>query len=225
VPPAQSDGIEIEPSQCSAWLKPHCRLIVPWVVRGGRRAIFARFGLHKTAMQLDAVRLWIKHCPVTKGDGAGLIVLPLGVRSEFFREAEPDRMNMKLRFIRRESEIEPGQVHLTNYETIRDGKLDPALFTATSLDEAAVLRDFGSKTYQEFLPLFAPVRYRCVATAVPSPNRYKELIHYAAYLGIMDSGQALTRWFQRDSEQAGNLTLYPHKKKSSGFGCRAGRCS
>ncbi|HYD06527.1 MAG TPA: DNA methyltransferase, partial [Reyranella sp.] len=62
-------------------------------------------------------------------------------------------------------------------------------------------------------PLFESVRYRFVATALPSPNRYKELIHYAAYLGIMDSGQALTRWFQRDSEQAGNLTLYPHKEE------------
>jgi hypothetical protein len=44
--------------------------------------------------------------------------------------------------------------YITNYETVRDGKLDPALFTAVSLDEASVLRSFGSKTYQEFLPLF-----------------------------------------------------------------------
>jgi DNA modification methylase len=51
-----------------------------------------------------------------------------------------------------------------------------------------------------------------VATATPDPNRYKELIHYAGYLGVMDTGQALTRFFQRDSEKAGNLTLYPHKE-------------
>src|SRR5690606_8091616 len=29
----------------------------------------------------------------------------------------------------------------------------------------------------------------------------------------MDTGQALTRFFQRDSEKAGNLTLYPHKEQ------------
>jgi len=52
-----------------------------------------------------------------------------------------------------------------------------------------------------------------VATATPDPNRYKELIHYAGYLGVMDTGQALTRFFQRDSEKAGNLTLYPHKEQ------------
>jgi len=81
------------------------------------------------------------------------------------------------------------------------------------LDEASVLRGFGTKTYQEFLPLFAGVPYRFVATATPSPNRYKELIHYAGYLGVMDTGQALTRFFQRDSTKANNLTLYPHKEK------------
>lgn len=103
--------------------------------------------------------------------------------------------------------------YLTNYESIRDGKLDPALFTAVSLDEASVLRSFGSKTYQTFLDMFGGVRYRFVATATPSPNRYKELIHYAGFLGIMDTGQALTRFFQRDSTQANNLTLYSHKER------------
>lgn len=72
------------------------------------------------------------------------------------------------------------------------------------------LRSYGSKTYQEFLTLFATTKYRFVATATPSPNRYKELIHYAGFLGVMDTGQALTRFFQRDSKQANNLTLYPH---------------
>jgi DNA modification methylase len=57
------------------------------------------------------------------------------------------------------------------------------------------------------------VPFRFVATATPSPNRYKELIHYAGFLGVMDTGQALTRFFQRDSTQANNLTLYPHKEK------------
>ena len=32
-------------------------------------------------------------------------------------------------------------------------------------------------------------------------------------IGIMDTGQALTRWFQRDSTKANNLTLYPHKER------------
>ncbi|MDT9694063.1 hypothetical protein Q5762_38200, partial [Streptomyces sp. P9(2023)] len=76
----------------------------------------------------------------------------------------------------------------------------------------SVLRSFGSKTYQTFLANFRN-RFRFVATATPSPNRYKELIHYAGFLGVMDAGQALTRFFQRDSTKANHLTLYPHKER------------
>ena len=102
------------------------------------------------------------------------------------------------------------EIILTNYERVRDGDIDPAYFAATSLDEASVLRSFGSKTYQTFLDKFKSVPYKLVATATPSPNRYKELIHYAGYLEVMDTGQALTRFFQRDSTKANNLTLYPN---------------
>ena len=74
------------------------------------------------------------------------------------------------------------------------------------------LKSFGSKTYQTFLTLFDQVQYKFVATATPSPNRLKELIHYAGFLGIMDTGLSLTRWFKRDPQKAGNLTLHPHKE-------------
>ncbi|MBB5737172.1 DNA modification methylase [Xanthomonas arboricola] len=129
--------------------------------------------------------------------------------------ATPASWGLQTRFVRTSAEVDPAfdGIHLTNYESVRDGKLDPNLFTAASLDEASVLRSFGSKTYQQFLTLFDDVRYRFVATATPSPNRYKELIHYAGFLGVMDTGQALTRWFKRDSTQANNLTLYPHKER------------
>ena len=56
------------------------------------------------------------------------------------------------------------------------------------------------------------MKYKLVCTATPSPNKYKELIHYVGYLEVMDTGQALTRFFQRDSTKANNLTLYPHKE-------------
>lgn len=102
------------------------------------------------------------------------------------------------------------QKKVTNYERVRDGDIRPDYFCATSLDEASVLRSFGSKTYQTFLDKFKNVPYKLVATATPSPNRYKELIHYAGYLEVMDTGQALTRFFQRDSTKANNLTLYPN---------------
>lgn len=200
-------GFDVAEEEINPILKPHQRAIVRWAVRGGNRAIFAAFGLGKSVMQIEALRLIHG-----RAGGKVLICAPLGVRQEFRRDG--NMLGVQFKFIRTADEMEDGQdFYLTNYESIRDGKLDPALFSAVSLDEASVLRSFGSKTYQTFLSLFADVRYRFVATATPSPNRYKELIHYAGFLGIMDTGQALTRFFQRDSTKANNLTLYPHKER------------
>jgi len=186
-------------------LKEHQRDIVRWCVEGGRRAIFAAFGLGKSIMQLETLRLTLAHA-----GGRALIIAPLGVRGEFIRDGK--KLGIDVRFIRRADDIDGEGIYVTNYESVRDGKLDVNGFTAVSLDEAGVLRSFGSKTYQTFLTLFENIPYRFVATATPSPNKFKELIHYAGFLGVMDTGQALTRFFQRDSTQANNLTLYPHKR-------------
>ena len=213
---ADFSGFDVDPAEINPALKPHTRDIVRWSAKGGRRGVFAKFGLHKTATQIEWQRLIGVHRP-----GLRLQVLPLGVRHEFFREAAErfhDDFAVDLRFIRSDSEIHDERtIYLTNYESVREGKVTPGLFRAASLDEASVLRSYGSKTYQEFLPAFAPVEFKMVATATPDPNRYKELIHYAGYLGVMDTGQALTRFFQRDSEKAGNLTLYLHKEQEFWF--------
>lgn len=202
--------------------KPHQADIVKWAVRGGRRAIFARYGLGKSVMQLEVLRLIVEHGPGLGGDRdafgretrRALIVAPLGVRFDIIRDARR-LLDVEARFVRSSAEVDPSWsgLYVTNYESVRDGKLDVSLFVAVSLDEAAVLRSYGSETYQTFLPLFAGVPFRFVATATPAPNRHKELIHYAGFLGIMDTGQALTRFFKRDSSKAGNLKIHPHKKR------------
>lgn len=194
--------------------KPHQAAIVKWAVRGGRRAIFARYGLGKSIMQLEVLRLILTHPKSPVQLTRALIVAPLGVRGDLIRDGR-DLLGLEVRFVRRTEEIDPdwAGIYVTNYESVRDGRLDVDLFSAVSLDEAAVLRSFGSKTYQEFLGMFASVPFRFVATATPSPNRHKELIHYAGFLGIMDTGAALTRFFKRDPSKAGNLQLHPHKKR------------
>ena len=204
---ASFKGYTVNPENLHPILYPHQRDICQWAVQGGNRAIFAKFGLGKSVMQCE----WLRQIIGAAG-GDGLIICPLGVRQELIRDA--DMVGVELRFIRTMAEITPDHhFYITNYESARDGKLDPSHFTAVSLDEASVLRSYGSKTYQEFLPVFENVKFKLVNTATPSPNRFKELIHYAGFLGVMDTGQALTRFFQRDSEKAGNLTLYPHKEQ------------
>lgn len=206
---ARRHGFDVETSTFNPILKPHQAAICQWAVRGGRRAIFCSFGLGKSVMQLEIARVTLDQI----GGGRWLIICPLGVRQEFARDAVKTLgWDAPPKFIRTVEEAASPGIYLTNYETVRDGKLDPNHFDGASLDEASVLRSFGSKTYQTFLSLFEEVRYRFVATATPSPNRYKELIHYAGFLGVMDTGQALTRFFQRNSEKANDLTLYPHKE-------------
>lgn len=207
---APETGFEISKEKINPALKPHQRDAVMWAVKGGRRALFEAFGLGKTVQELE----WCRIITAEKG-GKALIVMPLGVRQEFTKDAQELLGIPAPQYVRTMAEVKAAetQIVITNYERVRDGDIDPTYFTATALDEASCLRDYGSKTYQTFTEKFKGVPYKLVATATPSPNRYKELIHYAGFLEIMDTGQALTRFFQRDSTKANNLTLYPHKEQ------------
>ena len=205
---APKQGFPCSLDEINPRMKPHNRLMVKWMVEGGRRACFASFGLHKTVTQLEAVRVVLQKA----GGGKGLIVCPLSVRQEFIEDAKNILgWEVSPKFICR----------------IRDGKLDPRHFQVASLDEASILRGLGgSKTFREFMRLFTGdagpmqqrrgadnIKYRFVATATPSPNDYIELLAYADFLGVMDVSQAKTRFFKRDSTKADKLTLHAHKEE------------
>ncbi|WP_353429218.1 DNA methyltransferase [Paracoccus denitrificans] len=219
-------GMQVDEATLNPALKPHTRRMVSWGLQGGRRAWFASFGLHKTATQLETMRVLTE----TTGQPT-LITAPLGVRREFMREAQ-ERFRgsyaVDLKFIRDSDQVDGPGIYLTNYESVREGKVAPDPFIGVSLDEAAILRGFGgTKTFREFMALFAGddrrdqsnriktagVPYRFVATATPSPNDYIELLSYAGFLDVMDIGQAKTRFFKRNSEKADQLTLMQHKER------------
>lgn len=210
---APESGYIEAPENLNPILLPHQRDAVLWALRGGRRALFESFGLGKTVQELEWCRLTARHT-----GGHTLIIMPLGVKQEFQRDAKELLGMGEIPYVRTQAEAgaacrEGHRILLTNYERVRDGDINPKFFSGVALDEASVLRDFGSKTYQTFLQKFKGIPYKLVATATPSPNRYKELVHYAGFLEIMDTGQALTRFFQRDSTKANHLTLYPHREK------------
>ncbi len=206
-------GVPVEPGEVFEFAdkdfipKPHQIAGVTWGVRGGRRALFESFGLGKTVQQLEIERLTIKD----RG-GWGLIVAPLGVHQEFKSDAR--RLGVSLNFCQRTADLDLHGINLTNYQAVRDGKLDPAGATVASADEGSIMRSFGgTETFRVFMRVFENVPYRFVATATPDPNEYIELLAYAAWLGIMDVSQAKTRFFKRDSTKANVLTLHPHKVK------------
>lgn len=204
---AQGAGFPCDPCEVNPKLFGFQRDIVAWAVRGGRRGIFTAFGLGKTLIQLEVCRLVLEK----SGGSRALIVIPLGVRQEFFRDAQI--IGTQIKFVRSDEEASVPGIYLTNYESVREGKIDPTKFECVSLDEAACLRGFGgTKTFREFMRLFEGTdSYRFVATATPSPNEFIELLAYSAFLDVMDVGQAKTRFFKRNSEKADKLTINPHK--------------
>ena len=205
---AKDTGFVISPDEVNPILKPHQRDAVIWAIKGGRRALFESFGLGKTIQELEFCRI-----VTDRKGGYALRVVPLGVKQEFTKDAVNLLRMEAPEYVRNMVEVRQskGRIMITNYERVRDGDIDPKYFIATSLDEASVLRSYGSLTYQTFLGKFKGVPFKLVSTATPSPNKYKELIHYAGCLEVMDTGLALTKFFQRDSTKANQLTLYPHK--------------
>jgi len=190
-------------------LLPHQNVIVDWCVNGGRRAIFASFGLGKTIMQLSIAR----QC-ILKENKPFLIAMPLGVVGEFKKDNELLKSGYEIEYITDTDSIEnyEPKIYLTNYERVRKGDIDASKFCGVCFDEASVLRNMKTETTQYVLQYFGKIPYRFVATATPTPNDFIEILNYAVFLGVVDRGHALTRFFQRDSTKAGHLTLYENKK-------------
>jgi DNA modification methylase len=210
---AVGDG-ELNPSNF-----PHQNAAIKWAASIGSALLALSFGLGKTRIQCELAKI------IHERTGKKfLIICPLGVKYQFQQEDGPV-LGMRWRYVTcdkevadegRKTEDEGGTPYLiTNYERVRDGDITPALhdFGGVSLDEGSVIHSFGSKTTQEFKRLLKGVPYKFVATATPAPNEYREIIYYADFMGIKDTGQILTRWFKRNPDKAGDLQINPNHEK------------
>jgi DNA modification methylase len=207
---AEDFGFDVQEQDLNPLLKPHNKDVVLWALKGGRRAIFLNFGLHKTFTQEEIAVQCIK-----KTGKPFLIVCPLAVAGEFKRDARKFNIPYPVTYITDTDVIESyePQIFLTNYERVRMGDIDPSKFGGVSFDEASILRNLQTETTNYVIKYFKQVAYRFVATASPAPNDYIEILNYAVFLNVAERGHLLTRFFQRDSTKAGHLTLYPNKEK------------
>jgi hypothetical protein len=206
-----SRGVRLNTSSLHPSTKPHQRHVIEWALRNGRGLIGADFGLGKTHILCE-----IASSIVQATGKRFLVVCPLGVRTQFIVKDGP-RLGVRWEYVRTDAEVQAATSPflITNYERVRDGAIDPRRhdLAGVGLDEGNIIGNLGTKTEEVFLELFAEVPYRYVATATPAPNEYRQLIYYAEFLGEMDHGQALTRWFKRDPEKAGNLQLHPQHEE------------
>lgn len=218
-------GIKIQREEINPICFDHQKDVIQWALEGGCRAIFCSFGLGKTVMQLEIARL------VQKYTGKPFLIgLPLGVVQEFKEDAA--MLGIAVKYVQdmddifqtiedlkavdltfNDGRVTPQPIYLSNYERIRDGKFMPTFFGGCSFDEGDAMRNLDTQTTDYIMSEFSKVQFRFLATATPTPNDYTEILNYAQFLGIMDRSQALTRFFQRNSTKAGDLTIYPHKEQ------------
>lgn len=204
-----SEDYGFEPNWIPEIAKDHQKDICNWTLRGGRRAIFASFGLGKTFMQLiNAV-----NC-INETGQPFLIACPLGVMGEFKRDNEKLNTGFEIEYIKDTDTISEysKKIYLTNYERIRKGDIKADKFGGVSFDEASILRNLKTETTNYIIKYFKQIPYRFVATATPSPNDYIEILNYSEFLGIADRGNLLTKFFKRNPQKAGDLMLLESQK-------------
>jgi DNA modification methylase len=203
-------GLDIDVSLLHPSTKPHQRDIIEWSCGLGAALIAADAGLGKTHIGIEAMRMLHHYL-----GGRYLIVTELGA-SDTFVDNDPEvgegaRLGVPLEYVTNQVQAlaSANYISVTNYERVRNGEFDFSAFTGVWLDEGNYVKNMASETTDVLKAELAKVKYKFIATATPSPNETLELINYAHCLGICDRGQILTRFFQRNSVKAGELTLHP----------------
>lgn len=78
---------------------------------------------------------------------------------------------------------------------------------------SSILKGFGSRTRWALNSAFAETPYKLCCTATPAPNQHSEIGTHAHFLGVMDHGEMLTRWFSNDTTEARQLRLKKHGER------------
>ena len=198
---APDAGFTVDPRELHPSLFPFQRESVALSLARGRAALFQDTGLGKSRQILE----WMR-CVVAHTGRRCLLLTPLAVAHQFVRDEAP-ALDLELAYCRSQAEADASGCRLivTNYEMA--SRFDPSQFAGVALDEADIISNFVGKTNRLLCALFRDTPYRLVATATPAPNDLIELGRYSEFLGIMESGEMLTRYFIRDSQSAATLRL------------------
>ncbi len=207
-----ASGLNVPRGELHERLFEYQKDAVLWALRRGHGLLAERFGMGKTTQQIEILRQVHRLT-----GGAQLVICPLGVRTQFMHGDGP-AMGIEFTYVRTDAEATVALARspylITNYERVRDGGITADWLTANvtgvCLDEAAILGNLGTKTQDQFRIIFDAIEYKWAATATPAPNDYRQLIYFGDFFDELDAGQALTRWFGRNPDKAGDLQLLPH---------------
>lgn len=198
---APTVGFDVAEHDLHPSLFPFQRHTTALSLARGRAALFEDTGLGKSRQILEWMRHVARHM-----QSRCLLLTPLAVAHQFVRDEAP-ALGLQIAYCRSQAEADASGCPLivTNYEMA--SRFDPAQFAGVALDEADIISNFVGKTNRLLCAMFAETPYRLVATATPAPNDLIELGRYSEFLGVMESGEMLTRYFIRDSQSAATLRL------------------
>lgn len=208
---AVKHGINVNPDDLHESLRPDQKDVTAWALGLGAALVALDAGCGKTRIGIETMRQL-----QMKFGGKCLIATELGAMDTFtdldIEVGEAAAMGLKIDYVTSQAELMASDCTIcaTNYERIRMGAFDFGQLTAVWLDEGNYVKNLASDTTNMLQFELSKVRFKYIASATPSPNETLELINYAHVLGICDRGQVLTRFFQRNSTKAGELTLHPH---------------
>lgn len=197
-------GFDIDPSTLNENLFMFQKDIVQWAVQLGRCAIFANVGLGKTLMQLAWAKAVYEHTgkPV-------LVLTPLAVAAQTVREG----VKFGIEAVYRKDETlitEHDTIIVTNYERLDKFQNFIQTIDGVVLDESGILKNYSGKTKNRLEQTFLNTPYKLCCSATPAPNDYVEIGNHSQFLGILESGQMLTRWFTHDRSDARVFRLKGH---------------
>lgn len=200
-PAPPSSGFSVDPHAIHPSLFPFQRAAIQHALQLGRAALFEDTGLGKSRQILEWMRLVAAHT-----GRRCLLLVPLAVAHQFVRTEAP-ALGIELVYARSQAEADASHCPLivTNYEMA--SHFDATQFAGVALDEADIIANFVGKTNRLLTGMFRATPFRLVATATPAPNDLIELGRYSEFLGVMESGEMLTRYFIRDSQSAATLRL------------------
>lgn len=194
-----------EPGEIHPVLFDFQRDIVRWALKRGRAALFEDCGLGKTLQQLE----WANHVCNHAGDGAVLILAPLGVTRQTAKESN-DLLGRDITICESDSDVREG-INITNYEKLH--KFDPEQFCGIVLDESSILKSLDGKTRTQLIESFRRTPFKLACTATPSPNDYMELGNHAEFLGVMTHAEMLSMFFVHDGGETQKWRLKGHAEK------------
>lgn len=194
-------GFEIDQGDLHPSHFPFQREAITLALHRGRGALFEDTGLGKSRQILEWMRQVARNTR-----GRCLLIVPLAVAHQFVRTEAP-AIGVDLVYAKNQAEADASgaQLVVTNYD--RADAFDGSRWSGIALDEADIIANFVGATYRRMMVMAATIPYRLVATATPAPNDLIELGRYSEFLGVMESGMMLTRYFIRDSQSAATLRL------------------